>query len=427
MRMISMGGTKLLLIGIDLTLWMAGCNPAILHSNPVASTEETSSIPVLPTIQYPLPACQTVVEADASTSDLNYGYPPVSPQDWVEGPETAAVTFTFYGDFLCPYSTDLDAVLAQLVEEFPQDLRVVFRQLPIQDSYLPAFAIEAAGLQSPAAVNPLRHYLFAHQADWITLTGEQFLTWLRPEILELGLDEAQFEADILSEPVKQNILADLQNAETLQIPGTPFVLINQKPYPGLQDMESLRSIINRYQALSNVSEKTYTACPTMTIDTSKDLRARIITTQGIFLVDLYEDQVPFTVNNFVFLARQGWYKDNPFYRVIPGRMLQTGDPTGTGSGNAGYVFGNEIRPDLQFDQPGLLAMANSGTADPISNSSQFFITYDAIPSYSGGYTIFGKVIEGLDLIHQFPAADPMSGEYAPPQDRILSIEILEGE
>ncbi len=427
MRMISMGATRLLLIGISLILWMAGCNPAILHSNSVTPTEEALSVPVLPTIQYPLPACQTVAEANATAEELDYGYPPVSPQDWVEGSETAAVTFTFYGDFLCPYSTDLDAILAQLVDDFPQDLRVVFRQLPIQKSYLPAYAIEAAGLQSPSSVNPLRHYLFAHQADWISLTGEQFLSWLRPTITELGLDVIKFEADILSDSVKENILADLQSAETLQIPGTPFVLVNQKPYPGLQDIESLRSIINRYQALSKVSERTYTACPSMTIDTSKDLQARILTTQGILLVDLFEDQVPFTVNNFVFLARDGWYKDNPFYRVIPGRMLQTGDPTGTGSGNTGYVFGNEIRPDLQFDQPGMLAMANSGTADPISNSSQFFITYDAIPSYTGGYTIFGKVIEGLDLIHQFPAADPMSGEYAPPQDRILSIEILEGE
>ena len=122
------------------------------------------------------------------------------------------------------------------------------------------------------------------------------------------------------------------------------MLVNQKPYPGLQDIDSLRSIINRYQALSNINGNTYDACPTMSIDTSKNLQARIITTQGILMVDLFEDQVPFTVNNFVFLAREGWYKDNPFYRVIPGMMLQTGDPSGTGSGNAGYVFGNEIRP-----------------------------------------------------------------------------------
>ncbi len=427
MRIISMGETKLLLIGISVILWMAGCNPAILHSNPATPTETTVSIPVLPTVQYPLPTCQTISETQDAVQELDYGYPPVTPQDWVEGPESAAVTFTFYGDFLCPYSADLDAVLKVLVEEFPQDFRVVFRQLPIQESYLPAFAIEAAGFQSPGAANSLRHTLFAHQADWITLTGEEFLTWLRPWITELGLDAAQFESDILSDAVEENILADLQSAEALQLPGTPFILVNQKPYPGLQDIESLRSIINRYQSFMNSNINTYNACPTMNIDTSKNLQARIITTQGILLVDLFEDQVPFTVNNFVFLAREGWYKDNPFYRVIPGLMLQTGDPSGTGSGNAGYVFGNEIRPELQFDQPGMLAMANSGTADPISNSSQFFITYDALPSYTGGYTVFGKVIEGLDLIHQFPASDPMSGQYAPPQDRILSIEILEGE
>jgi cyclophilin family peptidyl-prolyl cis-trans isomerase/predicted DsbA family dithiol-disulfide isomerase len=405
---------------------MAGCSPAILHSNPTVTTEPADSI-VLPTIQYPTPVCQVVDDTVETASVLDYGYPAISTQDWVEGPSEAIVTFTFYGDFLCPYSADLDGVLADLVQEFPQELQVVFRQLPIQDSYLPAFAIEAAGIQSPQTVHALRHFLFAHQAEWIVFTGEAFLTWLRPVITGLGLDVDQFEADILSDAVKEEILADLKLAEALQLPGTPFVLVNQKPYPGLQDRESLRNIILRYQSLSKVQLKTFAVCPSMTMESGQDLQARILTTQGILLVDLFEDQVPFTVNNFVFLAREGWFTDNPFYRVIPNQMLQTGDPTGTGSGNAGYVFANEIRPSLQFNQPGLLAMANSGTADPVSNSSQFFITYGPMPTYDGGYTIFGQVIEGLELLSQFPAADPMSGVYAPPQDRILSIEILVGE
>ena len=416
---------QIILVLLVLSMWMAGCSPAILNSTPEQPTAQPEQ--QTPTaFTFPTPQCLVKDTDQYETQYSDYGYPPVNDRDWVEGPQDAAVTIVFYGDFLCPYSVDLDVVLTTLREAYPQDLRVVFRQYPLQQSYVPALALEAAGLQSAGVVTDLRHYLFSHQADWINMTGEQFVTWLHPYLLQLGLDTDRFEADLLSDTTKQALLDDIQSAEDLQIPGTPFVLINQKPYTAMRDEASLREIIDRYKTLSEIKIAHFDACPPQVIDPGQALQAKIITTQGEILVKLFTDEAPFTVNNFVFLARQGWYNDNPFYRVIPGMLLQSGDPSGTGSGDAGYVFDNEIRSDVTFDQAGVLAMANSGSDQPISNSSQFFITSAVLPEYNGGYTIFGQVIDGMDILKNFSAIDPMSGSLQQPKDRIISIEILEG-
>ncbi|MGZ9236019.1 MAG: peptidylprolyl isomerase, partial [Anaerolineales bacterium] len=120
-------------------------------------------------------------------------------------------------------------------------------------------------------------------------------------------------------------------------------------------------------------------------------------------VELFDDQAPKTVNNFVFLARQGFYNGTTFHRVIEGFMAQGGDPTGTGTGGPGYQFEDEFSPDLTFDKPGLLAMANSG---PNTNGSQFFITYDATPHLNNLHTIFGQVTEGMDVVNGITRRDP---------------------
>ena len=137
-------------------------------------------------------------------------------------------------------------------------------------------------------------------------------------------------------------------------------------------------------------------------------------------LELFADKAPQAVNSFVFLARQGWFNDITFHRVIAGFMAQTGDPSGTGRGNPGYLFKNEIDPTLKFDRPGLLAMANSG---PDTNGSQFFITYAPAPSFDGAYTIFGRVLSGMDVLEQLTPRDQQVGSSLPPGDKLLSVEI----
>src|SRR5215208_2895564 len=142
----------------------------------------------------------------------------------------------------------------------------------------------------------------------------------------------------------------------------------------------------------------YNAYPEMTIDVNKQYFATFkLANGGEFVVQLFPDKAQKTVNSFVFLARQGFYDGTTFHRVLDDFMAQGGDPTGTGSGGPGYEF--EYEPnDLTFDKPGVVAMANNAPASP-TNGSQFFITFVPYPSLNGGYTIFGQVIEGMDVVN----------------------------
>jgi cyclophilin family peptidyl-prolyl cis-trans isomerase len=140
---------------------------------------------------------------------------------------------------------------------------------------------------------------------------------------------------------------------------------------------------------------------------------------GEFTVQLFADKTPATVNNFVFLAREGYYDGVTFHRVIDGFMAQSGDPTGTGFSGPGYSFEDEFDPELVFDRAGLLAMANSG---PNTNGSQFFITFAPTPQLNGVHTIFGEVIEGMDVVDAITRREPGSSI---PGDVIETIAITE--
>jgi cyclophilin family peptidyl-prolyl cis-trans isomerase len=168
--------------------------------------------------------------------------------------------------------------------------------------------------------------------------------------------------------------------------------------------------------------QSYDAVPAMAIDVSKQYLATFTLAKGgEFVVQLFPDKAPVTVNNFVFLARQGYYDGTTFHRVLDGFMAQGGDPTGTGMGGPGYQFEDEFSPDLTFDRPGLLAMANAG---PNTNGSQFFITYDATPHLNNLHTIFGEVIEGMDVVNGITRRDPGQNPDFP-GDAIETITITE--
>ena len=147
----------------------------------------------------------------------------------------------------------------------------------------------------------------------------------------------------------------------------------------------------------------YKAPPAMAIDPEKRYTATIATDLGDIVVELFADKAPLTVNNFVFLAREGYYDGVTFHRVIKGFMAQGGDPTGTGSGGPGYRFADEFHPALKHDGPGTLSMANAG---PGTNGSQFFITYRDTPHLDGKHTVFGRVVEGMAVVEAIPERDP---------------------
>ena len=160
--------------------------------------------------------------------------------------------------------------------------------------------------------------------------------------------------------------------------------------------------------------------PSGDLDLARSYSARLKTERGEIVIELYADRAPLTVENFVNLARAGFYDGTTFHRVIGGFMAQGGDPTGTGTGGPGYQFGDEFHPSLRHDGPGILSMANAGAG---TNGSQFFITFGPTPHLDNRHSVFGRVTEGMDVVQALRERDPQRDRN--PGDRIDTIEITE--
>ncbi len=350
--------------------------------------------------------------------------PMASADDWIMGSPDAEISIIEYSDFQCPYC----ALAAPQLEQFYQDnadrVNLVFRHLPLPSLHAKAFpahrAAEAAGMQGKFF--EMHDLLFAEQQEWASdsVSVDGFFDYARGLAEKLDLDLTKFEEDYNSEAVLNKVnLSFIDATENIGLSGTPtvFIVINGVPYTASYDYKTLSSILK----LVDLDKQRYTECPPMAVDVSKKYEATITTTKGDITVELYPDKAPLAVNSFVFLASQGFYNNVDFHRVIPGFMAQVGDPSGLGMGGPGYEYMNEIS-DLKFDSEGVLGVANSG---PDTNGSQFFITYAAQPSLDGGYTVFGKVIDGMDVVTKLNANDPQQGVAAESLDKILSITITE--
>jgi peptidyl-prolyl cis-trans isomerase B (cyclophilin B) len=153
-----------------------------------------------------------------------------------------------------------------------------------------------------------------------------------------------------------------------------------------------------------MSKMNWNSQPEMQIDQEKKYEAKIETNKGVIELELYPQQAPKTVNNFVFLAREGFYDGVSFHRVIDNFVIQGGDPTGTGSGGPGYTFEDEVKENPLIHERGSISMANAG---PNTNGSQFFIAHSPQPHLNGKHTVFGKVINGLDVVDSIREDDKM--------------------
>lgn len=168
--------------------------------------------------------------------------------------------------------------------------------------------------------------------------------------------------------------------------------------------------------------KQWNTPPAMQIDPKKKYTATISTDKGDMVLELFADKTPITVNNFVFLAREGFYDGTIFHRVIADFMAQGGDPTGSGRGGPGYRFQDEFHPSLRHSKPGILSMANAG---PGTNGSQFFITHVPTPWLDNKHSVFGQITSGMDVLMSIPPRDPMHPEY--PGVKINAVTITESE
>src|SRR5919108_4796197 len=177
---------------------------------------------------------------------------------------------------------------------------------------------------------------------------------------------------------------------------------------------------NRRTGERKMTYRTYDRPPEMALDPNKDYYANVVTEKGKVRIRLFAREVPQTVNNFVFLAQEGYFDGTTFHRVIEGFMAQGGDPTGTGTGGPGYRIRDEFHPDLRHDRPGILSMANRG---PDTGGSQFFITHAATPWLDDRHAVFGEVVEGMEAVSALRERDPQRDRE--PGDAIERVEIEE--
>ena len=314
----------------------------------------------------------------------------------------------------------LAPVLAQLLEMHPEDLRLSFRHFPLMGRHdkasLAGQAAEAAGVQE--AFWPMHDLLYDRFQQWVNLDPDDFMDWLVAAAGDLALDTTSFEDDLRSGRYAQHMQDAYSEALSIGIPGTPFILINGQPSlidPTLQNLE-------QRIRLALLETQRYDEYPAMLIDQDAEYLALLHLSIGEVVIRLLPESAPLAVNSFVFLAREGWFDGNAIYRVLPGRYIESGDPSALGNGDPGYHFNTEIDPSLSFDTSGLVAMSSSG---PDTNGSRFLITLNPLPQLDGTRTIFGQVERGLELLRSLQARDPIEDFLLPPEAVILSIEIEE--
>lgn len=405
---------------IFITLFLlAGCSPAVSSATPTPSAIPTEPTIIIPTPPPTKPACTSVDVQPTPGPDAPSLFPPVSAEDYVRGPDNAAVTLVIYNDFQCTDCNYLP-LSQELFETYPDGVRIVYRFYPYTAIFdkgdLAVRAAEAAAYQEKFW--EMHDLLFEMQTEWVELPVDSFESWVTARAGELELDQARFTADFNSTVAIERVQKAAEEGAQIGIPRLPFFLLNGQIYTGSTAYDALSQVIS----LILLGERQFAECPPISVDGSAQYTATLHTEKGDIKLLLFPEKAPLAVNSFVFLARQGWFDNITFHRVLPGFMAQTGDPSGTGQGNPGYMFNNEYDSTLKFDAAGLVGMANSG---PDTNGSQFFITYGPAPHLNGNYTIFGKVLSGMDVLEGLTPRDPQPGVSLPPGDKLINITIEE--
>lgn len=304
---------------------------------------------------------------------------------------------------------------------YGDDLNIIYRHLPLStihaNANLAAEASEAAGAQGEFwAYHDL---LFERQEAWAGQSADEAQATFVSYAGELGLDTDQFASE-LSEGTYRQVVEEAQAiAEAAQLTSTPTIVVNGYPFP-LQELPLDKQGMDFFLGVVKLAERQFEP-PTQVIDPDKTYQATIETEKGDIVIDLFADTAPTNVNSFVYLVQNGWYDDITFHRVLPDFMAQTGDPSGSGFGWPGYRCEDEVNPARTFDQPGMVALANSGAN---TNGGQFFITFEPTSHLNDGFTIIGQVASGQDVVDAITLRDPQQNP-AFEGDSITTITVSE--
>jgi cyclophilin family peptidyl-prolyl cis-trans isomerase len=202
----------------------------------------------------------------------------------------------------------------------------------------------------------------------------------------------------------------------MALPGAPFLIIDGEPFVLPFDPSFLEAAVR----LSALRGRQFAEYPPFEIDPEATYLARLQLESGQILVQLYPRSAPLAVNSFVYLARQGWFDGNVIYRIVPEALLELGDPSATGLGEPGYHFEMENDAALHFDRPGMVALVPTS---PETNAARFFISLAPLPNLDGRRTIFGRVLQGMDLLTDLPAREALVDLLRPPSAVVLSVEV----
>jgi cyclophilin family peptidyl-prolyl cis-trans isomerase/protein-disulfide isomerase len=388
-----------------MALMLAGCGGATPPATPTATPY------IVVVTRTPLPTANPNGVADRSIGAAN-----------------AFLTITFYGDFQSPACALIARSLAGIQAKYPNDVRILWRYLPNpknDKANLAAQAAEAAYAQGH--FRDMHDQLFLHQTDWAALDVAAFRTKLDEYAKTIGLaDLAAFDRALDSGTYAPLIAQAAKEAANNTISDAPALLFNNVLYTGrIEDY-----VLDGQTRLTLLQKRWFASQPEFTLNLAHQYTATLHTEKGDIQIDLYPRSAPAAVNSFVFLARSGWYDNNRFDFVLPGLYAQTGDPSDTGLGTAGYNIVDEHDNGLIFDREGQVAMVQpSGTIN--TASSQFFITFGPLrpaQDYDKQYTIFGHVSQGMDILRKLTPRNPLdevNSPNPPPGDRLISVTIAE--
>lgn len=398
----------------------------VLLSACAAPSQGTTAAPTV-TGATPISAAQLGPTSTASTTPTQPAgstptatlvpIPPTSADDMVRGPEDADVTLTVYSEFDCDLCAALADTIKFIRQDHPAQVRWIFRPFPLLGAHDKAGLATAAVLAAPDSQTAwsLHDVLFEKRDDWRGLDGSGFEIWLTEQAGELGLDPVSFRQSLTSDATVEAVNRVYRDAIASGLPGVPFVLLNGSPIVHSLDHATLEAAVRLAILQSQKPQEPGIAPVPSDSNVLVSLRFNI----GTVTLRLYPTSAPLAVNSFLSLADKGWYDGSALYHVEPDVIVEGGDPTNTGLGDAGYHFELELDPSLSFSQIGMIALDNDG---PGTNSSRFFINLSAQPAWDGSYTIFGQVIDGMDMLTQLKPRDPFDDLLEPPQAIVQSIE-----
>ncbi len=265
----------------------------------------------------------------------------ITEDDHVVGPDDAVMTFIEYADFQCPGCASTYSELKKYQEEHSDTVRIVYRHYPLAQHEL---ALPAAYIAEAAAKQghffEAADILFQNTDTWSSMTEDAFTNWFVGE-LKSGAETVNTDTlllDYSDEEMRNKVLADLQTAvDSGLIAATPTLLLNYSPYSnGFSE-----SAADKWLDIFSYREMLYAECPEFSIDVSGNYKAEVETSKGNFEIELYPQNAPLAVSNFIYLAQNGWYDNMPVSAVVEGYAVQFGDPSATGYLNAGYDYAKE--------------------------------------------------------------------------------------